>query len=272
MHSTEQLQKWTAPLIAACREASAAILEIYGQDFQVDTKSDNSPLTQADLASHRVLGNALEHIAPEIPVLSEEGRDIQWEARRNWPSLWLVDPLDGTREFVNRNGDFTVNVALIEKHIAVLGLVAIPVTGEVYVGIHGQGAWKLDRAGNRHDVRTQRPARSRPVVIGSRSHSNQRTRDYFESLGDHTVMSRGSALKFCVVAEGEADLYPRLGPTSEWDTAAGHAVVEAAGGKVTRADGQPLLYNSKPEILNPEFLVIGDPAREWPTVRTTKQE
>lgn len=266
MHSPDQLPSLVDPLVEACRQAADAILEIYARDFEVETKADDSPLTQADVASHESLILALEKLTPGIPILSEEGRDIPWETRRNWEELWLVDPLDGTREFVKKNGDFTINLALIQGHEAVLGLVAIPVTGDIYVGIRGQGAYRLDRNGERTPVQTRRPAREVPVVIGSRSHSNQRTLDYFKALGEHQVMSRGSALKFCVVAEGQADLYPRLGPTSEWDTAAGHAVVEAAGGRVTRADGRPLLYNAEEDILNPEFLVIGDPRQDWPTV------
>lgn len=251
-------------LVAVCREASQAILAVYGQDFEVRPKGDFSPLTEADMASHRVLARSLAELTPDIPVLSEESARIDWDERRHWHRLWLVDPLDGTREFIKRNDEFTVNLALVEDHRPVLGILAIPVQNRCYTGIPGQGAAVWNDYRDPRPVHTRRPAADPPVVLGSRSHGNPRSEAYFESLGPHERMSRGSALKFCAVAAGEADFYPRLGPTSEWDTAAGHAIVEAAGGRVTRGDGGPMTYNARPSLINPDFLVSGDPGRSWP--------
>lgn len=251
-------------LIAACREAAQAILAVYGRDFDVQAKGDTSPLTEADMASHRILVRELGAITPDIPVLSEESSRIDWGQRRRWRRLWVVDPLDGTREFIKRNGEFTINLALVENHRPVLGILAVPVQNRCYTGITGDGAAVWMDYRDPQPIRTRRPAADPPVVLGSRSHGNPRTQAYFESLGTHERLVRGSALKFCAVAAGEADFYPRLGPTSEWDTAAGHAIVEAAGGRVTRGDGGPLTYNAGPSLINPDFFVTGDPDKAWP--------
>jgi len=243
--------------------AGQAILEIYGQDFEVVQKEDRSPLTQADLASHRVIGDALAKLTPDIPLLSEESADVAYDIRSGWRQYWLVDPLDGTREFVNRNGEFTVNIALIRDFQPVLGVVHVPVTGVTYSGVVGQGATRRSPGESPEPIHVQRPCASPVRVVGSRSHANPRLQHYLLPLGDHDLVSMGSSLKFCLVAEGRADFYPRLGPTSEWDTAAAHAVVLAAGGRIVTLDGQPLQYNRKESFLNPEFLVIGDPDRDW---------
>mgnify|MGYP006436401811 FL=1 len=250
-------------VLITCREAAARILEVYQGDFDVKHKDDDSPLTRADTASHETLVDALGQLTPDIPVLSEESAEVDFETRRHWSRLWVVDPLDGTREFVKRNGEFTINVALVEDQRPVLGVIMLPVTGEAYSGIVGGGAnhW---RDGRSEKIATRRPPADPPVVLGSRSHANPRTEAYFEMLGPHDKISRGSALKFCAVACGEADLYPRLGPTSEWDTAAGEAIVTAAGGKVWMPDGRELRYNARPTTLNGDFLVAGDPDARWP--------
>jgi 3'(2'), 5'-bisphosphate nucleotidase len=250
-------------LLDIARQAGEAILAVYHQDFAVQHKGDDSPLTAADLASHRVIESQLKALAPDLPVLSEEGADIPFETRRQWARYWLIDPLDGTREFVKRNGEFTVNIALIESGRPTLGVVHVPVTGDSYVGEVGVGAWKID---GRDDatpiaVRGKRPATVR--VAGSRSHAGDSLKRFLERLGDHEIVSMGSSLKLCLVAEGVADIYPRLGPTSEWDTAAAQAVVEAAGGKVTDTRMQPLRYNAKESLLNPHFLVFGDSDVSW---------
>lgn len=262
MNPPDQL---TLDVVEICRRASAAILDVYNRDdFKVATKSDESPLTAADLASHRVVTRALEQLTPDIPVLSEESSETVMEERRGWQRLWLVDPLDGTKEFIKRNGEFTVNVALIENHRPVLGVIAIPVHDVYYAARIPGGAWKINSDGGPEAIGTRIPAPETLTVMGSRSHGNERTQEYLDRVGPHELMGRGSALKFCAVAEGQADFYPRLGPTSEWDTAAGHCIVEAAGGKIVRADGDPLTYNARDTLLNPEFLVIGDPGRDWP--------
>jgi 3'(2'), 5'-bisphosphate nucleotidase len=244
-------------------QAGRAILDIYGRDFDVDRKADDSPLTQADLASHRVIRDALAQLTPEIPVLSEESADIGFDLRSTWQEYWLVDPLDGTKEFINRNGEFTVNVALIRGHEPVLGVVHVPVSGITYVGRVGEGA-TCQRPGEAPaPIQALRPAAEPVRVVGSRSHANPELQRYLEALGEYELVSMGSSLKFCLLAEGRADFYPRLGPTSEWDTAAAHAVVLAAGGRIVRLDGSPLQYNLKASYLNPEFLVYADESRDW---------
>jgi 3'(2'), 5'-bisphosphate nucleotidase len=247
-------------------EAGMAILDIYKQDFEVVRKKDESPLTQADLASHRIICDALALLTPDIPVLSEESADIDFDTRSSWSRYWLVDPLDGTKEFVNRNGEFTVNIALIVDHDPVLGVVHVPVTGVTYAGIAGTGATRRSAGDTPRAIGIRVPCADPVVVVGSRSHANPRLLEYLGKIGDYVLVSMGSSLKFCLLAEGKADFYPRLGPTSEWDTAAAHAVVTAAGGKIVTLDGAPLKYNCKDSLLNPEFLVIADPGRDWVTV------
>lgn len=258
-------QELVERVLAACREASAAILEIYNsEDFDIERKDDASPLTAADIASHRSLVDALHRMTPDIPILSEESAADELASRGDWERLWVVDPLDGTREFIKRNGEFTINVALVEGARPVLGVIAVPVTGLAYSGIVGVGAHRWRNWRDAEPIETRRPCPDRPTVLGSRSHANARTQAYFSMLGEHEQISRGSALKFCAVAAGEADFYPRLGPTSEWDTAAGEAIVIAAGGRVWLPDGRSLRYNVRPTTLNGDFLVAGDPDATWP--------
>jgi 3'(2'), 5'-bisphosphate nucleotidase len=251
-------------LIELARDASSSILEVYGQHVDVTDKADRSPLTIADLRSHEIIVKGLRALTPDWPVLSEEASDIPFDVRRHWTRYWLVDPLDGTKEFLSRNGEFTVNIALIEHHAPVLGVVALPVTGDVYTGTHSGGAFKQNANGVSQQIRVRSPAATPLRVVGSRSHDTGELARYLPRLGDYTLVKTGSSLKFCLVAEGSADLYPRFGPTSEWDTAAAHAVVTAAGGRVTRLDGSPLEYNTKPDLLNPHFLVFGDLSKDWP--------
>jgi len=246
--------------------AGRAILEVYRQDFEVTHKTDQSPLTQADLASHRVIRDALARLTPNVPLLSEESADIDFAIRSAWTEYWLVDPLDGTKEFVNRNGEFTVNIALIRGSQPVLGVVHVPVTGVTYLGLVGDGATRQAPGHDPEAIRVQVPCADPVRVVGSRSHANPRLRQCLEPLGDYELVSMGSSLKFCLLAEGKADLYPRLGPTSEWDTAAAHAVVVAAGGRIVTLENRPLQYNQKPSFLNPDFVAFADAARDWPAL------
>jgi len=259
------LQALLPDLIAVSRRAGDAILEVYGQNFSVTHKADDSPLTQADLASHVIIRDTLAKLTPDVPLLSEESADIDFQTRSGWRQYWLVDPLDGTREFVNRNGEFTVNIALIRNHQPVCGIVHVPVSGVTYTGIANDGARRYAAGQEPVAIKVRQPCPSPIVVVGSRSHANPRLEQHLASLGDYELVSMGSSLKFCLLAEGNADFYPRLGPTSEWDTAAAHAVVTAAGGRIIKLNGEPLEYNRKESLLNPEFLVIADPGRDWLT-------
>jgi len=246
-------------------EAAQRILEVYHSPFAVEQKEDRSPLTAADRAAHELIVARLATLTPGLPVLSEESKAIDIRERAGWARFWLVDPLDGTREFVKRNGEFTVNIALIDGHQPVLGVVQVPVTGVVYLGARGLGAWK-EEGGRRQPIHAREYRGGRATVVASRSHRGEAVDRYLARLeareGQYDTASLGSSLKLCLVAEGAADIYPRLGPTSEWDTAAAQCVVEAAGGKVTNLQGSPLAYN-KPDILNPWFLVTGAGSYDW---------
>ncbi len=245
------------------RQAGTAILKIYDQDFEVMEKADKSPLTEADLAAHHVIVDELQSLTPDIPVLSEESAVIPYDTRSQWQTYWLIDPLDGTKEFIKRNGEFTVNIALIHEGRAVLGVVYVPVSQITYYGDSQQGAFKMDAEGNISAIQVTSEHQTPLRVAGSRSHAGDSLLQFLGKLGEHEIISMGSSLKLCLVAEGNADLYPRLGLTSEWDTAAAQAVVEAAGGKVTDSNMNPLIYNTKESFLNPHFFVFGDASIDW---------
>ncbi|KZD12350.1 3'(2'),5'-bisphosphate nucleotidase CysQ [Oceanibaculum pacificum] len=240
-------------------EAGEVILGFYRDGFSVEGKADGSPVTAADRAADDLIVARLKALAPDIPVVSEESYAAGVRPDVTGGRFWLVDPLDGTKEFVNRNGEFTVNIGLIDRGVPVLGVILVPVTGVLYWGVMGQGAGQ--GAGCR-DSAGERPIQARPApadgltVAASRSHRNPALEAYLKTVPMKDQKVAGSSLKFCLVAEGAADLYPRTGPTSEWDTAAGHAIVLAAGGRVDLMDGTPLPYG-KPNFLNPEFVVRG---------------
>ena len=260
--SESELQDLARACCALAREAGEAIMRVYAGDFAVERKDDNSPLTAADLAAHRVIVAGLQALAPQIPVLSEESAEqAAWSVRQTWPRYFLVDPLDGTREFVKRNGEFTVNIALIDAHATVLGVVYAPALDEMYWAWADGHAYFATKSQS-GKLRTR--ARATPLVVaGSRSHGDPRMGAALDKLGPHELLALGSSLKFCRTARGEADLYIRYGPTSEWDTAAGQCVLEQAGGAVQRMDGSTLKYNTKDSLLNPDFLACGDAAVDW---------
>jgi 3'(2'), 5'-bisphosphate nucleotidase len=250
-------------VIALAQDAASAILDIYDSEFAVEHKDDDSPLTAADLAAHRCIVDGLARLTPDIPVLSEESaHEVPTALRRQWSRLWLVDPLDGTREFVKRNGEFTVNIALIEDGVAVFGVVQAPVTGSLWHGGATLGAFR--RQGERQvALHARAPATSPLRVAASRSHRDERTQAFIDRMGDVEPVGLGSSLKFCRIADGGLDVYPRFGPTSEWDTAAGQCVLEGAGGAVLDPHGRPFRYNQRQRILNGDFVALGDPALPW---------
>ena len=243
--------------------AGEAIMQVYqSDDFDVSQKGDASPLTRADIAAHDLIIAGLKELTPDIPCLSEEDADIPFATRRTWQRYWLIDPLDGTKEFIKRNGDFTVNIALIESGKATLGVVHAPAIGDTYLAALGAGAFRI-RGGQRQPIRTRKTP-ARPSLVASKSHRDASLDALLAKAPAHDEVSKGSSLKFCLVAEGSADLYPRTGPTSEWDTGAGQCVAEQAGCEIyTLPDWKPLLYNQKESILNPGFAVIGEPAYGW---------
>lgn len=251
------------PAITLAAAAAERIMAIYERGFAVERKADESPLTEADLASHETLVTGLRRLTPDLPVLSEESAAASFTERARWQRFWLIDPLDGTREFIKRIGEFTVNVALIDGHEPVLGVVWAPVTGMCYFAARGHGAFCREPNGTTRPIAVA-PLGVGPVrVAGSRSHAGKSLELFLRRLGEYELLSMGSSLKFCLVAEGRADVYPRLGPTSEWDTAAAQCVVEQAGGQVVAVDGRRMLYNTRESLLNPHFLVVGDGRRDW---------
>ncbi len=254
------LTRFKDPLYAIVREAGEAILQIYSDPalFDVDYKSDKSPLTAADSASNEIILKGLTSLSEDFPIISEESKTLPYEERRTYDYCWLVDPLDGTKEFIKRNDEFTINIALVRAGKPVVGILYIPVTGACFFGAKGEGAYRID---GETEVRLQ----CRPFEIGqsglrvlcSRSHLSAATQEYVDKLDNPVLVPQGSALKFTVMAEGKGDVYPRIGPTMEWDTAAAHILLEEAGGGIVEfATGRPLVYN-KPSLLNPDFVAFG---------------
>ena len=252
------------PALEIAIEAGRSILEIYEDGFAIAQKEDQTPLTEADLAAHRILEQGLRALTPDLPVLTEESTSIPFDERSRWQRYWLVDPLDGTREFIRRSGEFTVNIALIENREPVMGIVYAPVLGTYYYACRGQGAYKREATSEprRIHVRPWHGGKA-TVVCSSATHQGKYLQKLLDNIGEYEVITLGSALKSCLVAEGMADLYARLGPTSEWDTAAAQCIVEEAGGRITDTDMQPLRYNTKESLLNPHFLVFGETERDW---------
>jgi len=242
-------------LVALAERAGAVILDHYGGQIEVRAKADASPVTVADEAAEAVILEGLAGLTPSIPVVAEERVAAGEVPELDGQPFWLVDPLDGTKEFLSRNGEFTVNIGLIEDGLPALGVVLAPALGKVWWGAAGQGAWMLGDGPERAIAARPRPS-SGLVAVASRSHGDAETEAWLDEVGATERISAGSSLKFCLVAEGRADLYPRFGPTMEWDTAAGHAVLSAAGGRVTTRDGAPFLYR-KPGFRNPGFIAYG---------------
>lgn len=246
------------------RVAGEEILKVYASAFEVTQKADDSPLTQADMAAHRVIVEGLQRLTPEIPILSEESTAIPYAERAQWQTYWLVDPLDGTREFVKRNGEFTVNIALIQDHQPVLGVIHVPVSDTHYFAARDLGAFKQLADAEVQAIQARSCPTDRIVVAGSRSYRDPYVEKFLTRLPLPVELhSIGSSLKACLVAEGCADIYPRFGDTSEWDTAAAQCIVEQAGGYLTDTLLQPLRYNTKASLLNPHFLVFADRQQSW---------
>jgi 3'(2'), 5'-bisphosphate nucleotidase len=263
MTHTLNLEKLCLECVDIARDAGEAILTIYDAGFNIEEKEDKSPLTDADMASHHLIVDRLSELTPDIPILSEESAKLPFEERASWETYWLVDPLDGTREFVKRNGEFTVNIALIHQHQSIIGVINVPVLDVDYYAWEDGGCYKAEHRGEARKIAVKKLDGSKLSVAGSRSHGSDMMQKYMAKLGDVETLSMGSSLKFCLVAEGRADLYPRLGLTSEWDTAAAHCIVVQAGGYITRTDMSPLEYNTKDSLLNPFFFVFGDDSCDW---------
>lgn len=244
-------------LIRISKNAGDAIMDIYETKFDFDIKSDKSPLTKADLISNKIICSSLKKIAPDIPVLSEESSEIRYHERSKWKKYWLVDPLDGTKEFIKKNGDFTTNIALISENRPILGVIHVPAKNETFWGSKGIGAYHLigDSVSNKKKISVSQQKKDNLRIVTSRSHPSRELKILLDKLGKFEVVSVGSSLKFCLIAKGEADCYPRLGPTCEWDTAAGEIIAESAGAIIVDLENNQIKYNEKENFLNPYFLV-----------------
>lgn len=248
--------------VEIARDSGKRILEFYTPRIRIEQKADRSPLTDADHAANEIITRRLKELTPDIPVLSEESGVVKHEMRSGWRQYWLVDPLDGTKEFINHNDEFTVNIALIDNRKPVLGVVHAPMADLTYFSCIGQPAYKQKGVEKARTIEARRYDGGKPIITTSRSHAGNETAAFLKNIGEHDVVALGSSLKFCLVADGTADVYPRLGPTMEWDTAAPQCIVEAAGGRVTDLKRQPLVYN-KPSLMNPWFLVCGIGDYDW---------
>ncbi len=249
--------------LSIARLAGKKIVEIYDSKYTIEHKSDKTPLTTADLAADKIIRHALRELTPEIPILTEESDAIAFATRKKWNRYWLVDPLDGTREFIKRNGEFTVNIALIENHRSIIGVINAPILQTDYYAWHNGHAFKKIAEQPPEIIHCRKADKQNLVIAGSRSTPSDKLTAYFEKLGNIKLLNVGSSLKSCMVAEGSVDLYPRLGLTSEWDTAAAHCIVEEAGGHIRQTNSHELLYNTKDSLLNPEFFVFGDNSIDW---------
>jgi len=241
-------------LIDLSIEAGDAILEIYDSEIDVQVKSDNSPLTKADLKSNSIIVKRLKTLVPNIPILSEEEADISFNVRSKWNEYWLIDPLDGTKEFVNKNGEFTVNIALIRDHKPIFGLIHLPIKKHTYWGCKDKGSFFLDQGNNIKKINVSNHMNQPIRIATSRSHPSEKLTNLLNKIDNYELLEVGSSLKFCLIASGEADIYPRLGPTSEWDIAAGHAIVSFAGGSIQHVDGSEIKFNEKKNYINKDFI------------------
>ena len=245
-------------------DAGEVILNYYNENVDVIYKDDESPLTKADLASHKIITDSIKKITPDIPILSEE-EFIDWKIRKKWKKYWLIDPLDGTKEFIKKNDEFTVNIALIENNRPILGVIYTPALNELFYSIKNFGSYKiltkkkLNTLKEAKRISINKKKSNKIKVVGSRSHSNPILDKWVnKNFNEFDILQKGSSLKFCLIAEGSADIYPRFGPTSEWDIAAGHIILEEAGGKLKSIDNKEILYNEKENILNPDFFAYGN--------------
>ena len=260
MNSNEQLLKISNISI----EAGKIILDFYNKNLDITFKNDETPLTQADLASNKFITDSIKKMSPNIPILSEE-EFVEWHIRKEWKKYWLIDPLDGTKEFIKKNGEFTVNIALIENNRPILGVIYAPVSNELYFSKKKFGSHKiltkkkLNTFDNANKISIKIEKTNHVKIIGSRSHSNSILNKWVKrNFKEFEILQKGSSLKFCLIAEGFADIYPRFGPTSEWDIAAGHIILEEAGGRLKSIDNKEILYNEKENILNPNFFAYNN--------------
>lgn len=262
--TTETARRLTEDALAIARQAGVRIVEVYTEDnCEVAFKEDKTPVTTADLAAHSIIVEELRQLSPRLPVLSEESDSITFEERTQWPAYWLVDPLDGTREFLRRNGEFSVNIALIVDNRPIAGVIVAPVLDIAYFATQGGGAFKQIGNAEPQAINVRQAPRQITVARSRNPKTGACLQQFLDGIGKHDEITMGSALKSCLVAEGAADIYARLGPTGEWDTAAAQCIVEEAGGHIRDINSQDLTYNKRESLINPHFLVYGDDQVDW---------
>lgn len=246
-------------IVMVSEDAGNSILDIYhDSNSGFDLKDDKSPLTKADISSHTIIVNKLKDLTPSIPIISEEDCDIPFRIRSKWKEYWLVDPLDGTKEFLKRNGEFTVNISLIRNNKPILGVINIPIMKKIYWGAENKGSFLINENGISKKINVSKDKKDQIRIVASRSHYNDELDSKINKIKNYKIINVGSSIKFCLIASGEADIYPRLGPTSEWDTGAGDAILRFAGGTTITEDGKDLLYNTKESYLNNNFFAFGE--------------
>ncbi len=265
--SNERKRELLDGLLILVEQAGKAIIEIYQGDIEVERKNDNSPLTKADKKAHEIISAGLIELQPDLPIISEEGAHLPFEIRKNWRAYWLIDPLDGTKEFISRNGEFTVNIALIEDGYPIIGVVGQPVEERIYYAADELGAFEIGPNHSEPVSISTKAAQNAILTLVSKSHLSEVLREEINQQKDVKMISIGSSLKLCMIANGKADFYPRIGPTSEWDIAAAQCVVEVAGGKVLSLDGERMKYNQKESFKNSDFVAVGDSQYDWSWVK-----
>ena len=266
MEQIQIKQKLIEQLIDISKEAGEAILEIYSTNFDYKVKDDSSPLTKADIVSNNIICERLESLNPNIPILSEENSEIPFKIRSSWKQYWLIDPLDGTKEFIKRNGEFTVNIALIDNMKPVIGVIHAPVLNETYWGSISEGSFYLKENNQEEKLCIEKDISNIVTVAVSRSHPSEKLNAFLKKIEGCNIITVGSSLKFCLIARGLADIYPRFGPTSEWDTAAGEAILKYSGGEIVTSHAKNIQYNTKNDHINPNFIAHNnqlDLVKEW---------
>ncbi|MDW3095737.1 MAG: 3'(2'),5'-bisphosphate nucleotidase CysQ [Gammaproteobacteria bacterium] len=268
MFANSELKNLSQEINQVARASGSIIREFFQSSYNVDIKDDKSPVTTADLAANDHIEQQLDNLTPDIPRISEESDNISYEIRKHWDTFWLIDPLDGTREFIKNRPDFTVNIALIHHNRPILGSIYLPISDQLYYSTVGNSAYRCDQSGEPITITVTDSTHPTPRICGSRAHHGKLMQAFLDNVGKHELIARGSSIKSCLVADGSADIYPRFGPTWEWDTAAAQCIIEQSGGHMTTLDMNALLYN-KESLLNPSFLAFGNKNTDWKTYITT---
>ena len=267
MFTGNELKNLSLEINQVARASGSIIRKYFQSSYNIDIKDDKSPVTTADLAANDHIEQQLNSLTPNIPRISEESDNTSYEIRRHWETFWLIDPLDGTREFIKNRPDFTVNIALIHQNRPILGSIYLPISDQLYFATQGDRAYRCDQADKPISITVTDCTHSTPRICGSRAHHSKSMQVFLDNVGAHELIARGSSIKSCLVADGSADIYPRFGPTWEWDTAAAQCIIEQSGGYLTTLDMDALSYN-KESLLNPSFLAFGNKNTDWKTYIT----